>query len=62
MVVVLVAGLVSVPGAAAWSGPRAQELPGSLATASLDPDTGGRNYVEQQTFAKFHSARRRFQQ
>ena len=62
MVVVLVAGLVSVPGAAAWSGPRTQELPGSLATASLDPDTGGRNYVEQQTFAKFHSARRRFQQ
>ena len=43
MVVVLVAGLVSVPGAAAWSGPRAQDLPGSLATSSLDPDTGGRN-------------------
>ena len=43
MVLVLVAGLVSVPGAAAWSGPRAQELPGSLATSSQDPDTGGRN-------------------
>ena len=41
----LVACLVTVPGAAAWSGPRAEELPGSLATSSLDPDTGGRNYM-----------------
>ena len=43
--VLLVACLVTVPGAAAWSGPRAEEMPGILATSSLDLDTGGRNYM-----------------
>ena len=46
----LVACLVTVPGAAAWPGPRAEELPGSLATSSLDPDTRGRNSKHSRSF------------